>query len=280
MSFLEQIISLTIQMPLYQLVLVILFLLIGGIFLVSRRWRRTTDSKTVPAIPAHNTQVAHLISHEFSNPLQSILTALQHMPHESASDEAWQRNHMIALHETRRLNRLVNYVRLLTAGQTMRQPVNLMAVIEDALMNLGDLAEKENIVIHYEGPERLPRVLGNRDQLTRVVENLLENGIKYRREITDEANVIVRASADDKQVLVEVADNGRGIAPENLPHIFSPTFRSPEAVSSGRQGVGLGLALAKHIVEVQHDGQLDVRSQLGEYTVFSLSLPIHSPSDG
>lgn len=278
MSFFDQIISFTIDIPFYQFILVVSVLLIGGAFLIYRRWEnRKSEAET--AVSPNNPQITRLISHEFPTPLQTILTTLQNMAHGSGQGEAWQRNHDIALQETRRLNRLVDYVRLLTAGQTIRQPVNMVAVIENALIKFIDRAEETQVDIQYAGPERLPHVLGNRDQLTRVIENLLENGIKYRRQKVDESQVIIRAAIEPDQVCIEVADNGRGIASTDLPHIFLPTFRSSEARSSGQQGAGLGLAIVKYIIEDQHNGQIEVCSQQGESTMFSFSLPLYTSSE-
>jgi signal transduction histidine kinase len=180
--------------------------------------------------------------------------------------------------EARRLGKMVTDMRLLahleTKGAITLQPVNMGAVIKSALMKYGDWAEAASANIQYEGPERLPPVLGDRAQLTHVMENLIDNALKYRRPDIH-PKVIVNATVNNDRLYIRVSDNGRGIAAEDLPHIFNPTFRSPEASISRKQGSGLGLAIIKHIIE-QHKGEITVRSHLGEYTVFSFWLPRHA----
>ena len=107
------------------------------------------------------------------------------------------------------------------------------------------------------------------------MENLIDNAIKYRRP-NMATKIIVNATVNADRLYIRVSDNGRGIAAEDLPHIFSPTFRSPEASISKRQGSGLGLAIIKYIIE-QHKGEITARSQLGEYTIFSFWLPRYAP---
>jgi signal transduction histidine kinase len=279
MPFLDQIASVTIQFQLFWLIPLAAALLILGVIIVVAVRRRLSNERVsqerASDAQQKDSQVAYLVSHEFPAPLQTILACLGNIANSPSHSEEWERNHTIALQETRRLSALVSYLRLLTSDQILRQPINIVGVIETALMKMGDRADAVGVTIGYEGPERLPPVLGNRDQLLRVIENMLDNGIKYRRQNIDDAQVTIRAAARDDCIHIEVADNGRGIAPNDLPHIFSPGFRSSES-SVGRQGVGLGLAIVKHIIEEHHKGKMEVRSQLGEYTVFSFSLPASS----
>ena len=223
-------------------------------------------------------QAIYLLSHEFSTPLQTILACLNNLTNAPRPSQEWDRNHVLAVEEARRLGKMVTDMRLLahleTKGAITLQPVNMGAVIKSALMKYGDWAEAASTDIQYEGPERLPPVLGDRAQLTHVMENLIDNALKYRRPDI-RPKVIVNATVNNDRLYIRVSDNGRGIAEEDLPHIFNPTFRSPEASISRKQGSGLGLAIIKHIIE-QHKGEITVRSQVGEYTVFSFWLPRHS----
>ena len=223
-------------------------------------------------------QAIYLLSHEFSTPLQTILTCLSNLTNAPRPGQEWDRNHSLAVEEARRLGKMVTDMRLLahleTKGAITLQPVNMGAVIKSALMKYGDWAEAASANIQYEGPERLPPVLGDRAQLTHVMENLIDNALKYRRPDIH-PKVIVNATVNNDRLYIRVSDNGRGIATEDLPHIFNPTFRSPEASISRKQGSGLGLAIIKHIIE-QHKGEITVRSHLGEYTVFSFWLPRHA----
>lgn len=107
--------------------------------------------------------------------------------------------------------------------------------------------------------------------LRRLLDNLLDNARKYSEADSLIILRIERASEDDAAVLLEVIDHGIGIAGADIPHVFEPFFRSAGGLSRGTRGAGLGLALAKRIVDA-HGGQLVVSSELGVGTRVSISL--------
>jgi len=282
---LSQILSIVIEFQVFWLIflgiaaVIILALGIGLVFEVRKQitYVRLLQKQRLTAQENYR-QAIYLLSHEFSTPLQTILTCLSNLTNAPRPGQEWDRNHSLAVEEARRLGKMVTDMRLLahleTKGAITLQPVNMGAVIKSALMKYGDWAEAASANIQYEGPERLPPVLGDRAQLTHVMENLIDNALKYRRPDVH-PKVIVNATVNNDRLYIRVSDNGRGIATEDLPHIFNPTFRSPEASISRKQGSGLGLAIIKHIIE-QHKGEITVRSHLGEYTVFSFWLPRHA----
>ena len=282
---LSQILSIVIEFQVFWLIflgiaaVIMLALGIGLVFEVRKQitYVRLVQKQRLTAQENYR-QAIYLLSHEFSTPLQTILTCLSNLTNAPRPGQEWDRNHSLAVEEARRLGKMVTDMRLLahleTKGAITLQPVNMGAVIKSALMKYGDWAEAASANIQYEGPERLPPVLGDRAQLTHVMENLIDNALKYRRPDVH-PKVIVNATVNNDRLYIRVSDNGRGIAAEDLPHIFNPTFRSPEASISRKQGSGLGLAIIKHIIE-QHKGEITVRSHLGEYTVFSFWLPRHA----
>ena len=109
--------------------------------------------------------------------------------------------------------------------------------------------------------------------LRRVLDNLLENAHKYSPDPTPP--IRLRASRVGDRVRFEVADRGNGIAPDDLPHVFTPFFRGETSRSRDTGGVGLGLTLAKRIVEA-HDGTIDVASELGKGTTVAVMVPVAS----
>ena len=282
---LSQILSIVIEFQVFWLIflgiaaVIMLALGIGLVFEVRKQitYVRLLQKQRLTAQENYR-QAIYLLSHEFSTPLQTILTCLSNLTKAPRPGQEWDRNHSLAVEEARRLGKMVTDMRLLahleTKGAITLQPVNMGAVIKSALMKYGDWAEAASANIQYEGPERLPPVLGDRAQLTHVMENLIDNALKYRRPDIH-PKVIVNATVNNERLYIRVSDNGRGIATEDLPHIFNPTFRSPEASISRKQGSGLGLAIIKHIIG-QHKGEITVRSHLGEYTVFSFWLPRHA----
>jgi signal transduction histidine kinase len=119
--------------------------------------------------------------------------------------------------------------------------------------------------------DELPPLHADPTLLRRVLDNLLENAHKYSKD-PDEP-VELRAQAEDGVVVFEVSDRGIGIPEEDLPRIFEPFFRSERSRSRGTGGVGLGLTLAKRIVEA-HGGRIDVASQKTVGTTVRALLPI------
>jgi two-component system phosphate regulon sensor histidine kinase PhoR len=221
------------------------------------------------------------ISHEVSNPLQSIQTNLENMA-SCSLDEAgrWGQYHAIITTEVGRLARLTENLRLLShletrGAPTVREPVNLKGVIEDVIMALFEIAEARAVRLRYVGPERPARVLGDRDGLRQVLTNLVDNGVKYSR--PEGGEVIISVQEEHDRLSVRVSDEGRGIAAEDLPHLFDTAYRAPDARSFGIKGSGLGLAIVKRIVE-QHGGEIQVESRPGEGAAFSFALPSYAPS--
>jgi two-component system phosphate regulon sensor histidine kinase PhoR len=218
------------------------------------------------------------ISHEISNPLQSIQTNLDNMALCSPEEAGrWRQYHGSIAGEVSRLARLTNQLRLLALLETpnapqVREPVNMKAVIEDVIMALAEEGEQRHVRLSYVGPQRPARVLGNRDQLRQVLLNLVDNGIKYAG--VAGGAVVFNVQEQGARLQVRVSDDGVGIPPEVLEHIGEDGYRVSNPGSFRRKGSGFGLALAKRIIR-QHGGDLRIQSQPGEGTTVSFDLPIY-----
>lgn len=114
------------------------------------------------------------------------------------------------------------------------------------------------------------QVLGDREQLHRVMSNLIGNAVKYRGE-KEQGHIAVRLKEDEKMVWVEVEDNGQGIPPAALPNVFERFFRADASRNSKQGGSGLGLAIAKKIIE-EHGGTIRAESEPGMGTTMIFSL--------
>ncbi len=218
------------------------------------------------------------LSHEVANPLQSIQTNLDNMAACQVNEtRRWRHYQATIAAEVQRMSSLTENLRLLAHLETPdaplnEEPVNLKGVVEEVIMALHDTAEAQGVRLRYVGPERPSRVLGDRDGLVQVLKNLVDNGIKYSR--AEGGTVIVGVQEEGQSLWVRVSDEGVGIAPEDLPHIFDTAYRVPDARSFRRKGSGLGLVIVKRIVE-QHGGEIRVESRPGEGTAFSFGLPVH-----
>jgi signal transduction histidine kinase len=130
--------------------------------------------------------------------------------------------------------------------------------------------ETKGLKLRVEAPVDLPKVLVDRIQVERVINNLVINAIRY----TKRGEIKISAERRDSTVAVSVCDTGTGIPPEYLPHIFDKFVQVPGAATGG---AGLGLAISKSLVEA-HGGQISVQSEAGRGTTFTFTLPIAAES--
>jgi signal transduction histidine kinase len=122
----------------------------------------------------------------------------------------------------------------------------------------------------------VPLVRGDIGLIERAVGNLLANSISYTPE---DGSIYVEMSRTDTGVLMSVSDDGRGISPDDLPHIFERFYRGKDAKDKEKGGTGLGLAIARRIIQL-HGGDIEVRSEQNEGSIFTFSLPIWDPDHG
>jgi two-component system phosphate regulon sensor histidine kinase PhoR len=133
-------------------------------------------------------------------------------------------------------------------------------------------AAEKNIRFTYDPGHDIPVVSIDNRRILQVLMSLIHNAIKFT---ADGGSVDVRTRRDERGVLVEVQDNGSGIPPNEIPKVFD-TFRQLDGSSTRKWGgLGIGLAMAKHIVE-QHGGRIWAESEEGKGALFSFVLPVES----
>jgi len=215
------------------------------------------------------------LDHEIKNPLTALRTALVNVRECKTEDER-ERAIENAGRAVERLIRLLADLRKLSdlgARPLERLPVDvpeLLGEMVEAAKSLPAHDEREVNLLISKVPSPFPPVTGDRDLLSLAVYNLVENALKFTP--GGEA-VEVRALEDGKAIVVEVADSGPGIPPDELSKIFEELYRGANA--RGVEGSGLGLALVQRVVEL-HGGQIEVRSRQDDPrgTVFTLRLPV------
>jgi len=215
------------------------------------------------------------ISHELLTPLAAIAGHMANIKECSIEEvESWRRSQDIIEREVRRLTGLTSNLLLLSrleSGVPLRpEPTNIGALVEEAVAGLLRVAQTKGIELSIQSPPRLPRIPADRDRIKQVFVNLLDNAVKYCPEGSE---VQVRLQADGESIIVEVADNGPGIPPEDLPHIFDKMYRVEKESTRSVEGSGLGLSIVKRIVEL-HGGQITVESTVGKGTMFRVKLPL------
>jgi signal transduction histidine kinase len=118
-------------------------------------------------------------------------------------------------------------------------------------------------------PDDFPIIIGDEARLTQVLSNLLSNAIKYS---PAGGRITVQGNFEPSQVTLSVKDEGSGIAAADLPHVFERFYRANSDLTKRVKGTGLGLYLAKAVVEA-HNGQIQVQSSVGHGTTFTFTLP-------
>jgi PAS domain S-box-containing protein len=221
------------------------------------------------------TEVMALVTHELRTPL----TAIQGMSEVLAQFdvEAHRRQEMNAAinDEAKRLAQMIDEyldITYLEAGARplRKTPLRVEALVERILLLLEPLGASRGIPITCAFDRDLPVVLADSDLLARAVTNVVANAIKYSP-AGREVKVSVRVA--DIEMLIEVRDRGYGISREDLERIFEKFYRVPRAENADEPGIGLGLALVKEIME-SHGGQVEVESELGTGSTFTLRLPL------
>jgi sigma-B regulation protein RsbU (phosphoserine phosphatase) len=155
--------------------------------------------------------------------------------------------------------------RCITISDLIRQAVSMMAAT----------AKEKRVGLEVGLDSRIPFVYADPDRILQVLINLIDNGIKFT---PSEGSVLVKAclvEADPNMVYVSVADTGRGIGPEARALIFERLYQDPNSVDNNRAGLGLGLFIAKELVEL-HSGRIWVASEVGNGSTFSFTLPLYS----
>ena len=149
-----------------------------------------------------------------------------------------------------------------------REPFDLSQVARESVELVRPLAEWRGITI--DSDLLTVECLGDAERINRVVTNLLTNAIQFNR---DQGNIRISVAADTASVRLQVADTGEGIPAEDLPHIFERFYRADKARSRARGRNGLGLAICKAIADA-HGGSIEVSSQVGVGSIFTVRLPL------
>jgi two-component system phosphate regulon sensor histidine kinase PhoR len=222
-------------------------------------------------------------SHELRTPLASLLGFIETLQGAARDDQKARERFLTIMREQgRRMARLVEDLLSLSRIEQNQHvqpeaPVDLTALIGHVVDTLAPMASENGVTIAFDTPEAVI-VHGDRDELVRVAENLIENAIKYgAAEAAEGKPVEVSVTVDRRRALLRVRDHGPGIAPEHLPRLTERFYRVDAGKSRAKGGTGLGLAIVKHIV-ARHRGRLDIESTLGEGATFSVSLPLYTKS--
>ncbi|MEP9396819.1 ATP-binding protein [Mesorhizobium sp. KR2-14] len=218
-------------------------------------------------------------SHELRTPLASIAGFVETL-RGPARDDAAARDQFLQImqKQTARMSRLIDD--LLSLSRLEMKPhlepgerIDLRAVLENVIVSLSPVAQDAGLVIERAFPEEHIEVLGARDELFQVFENLLENACKYGQ---SGGRVVVSMAgpeaSDEGEITVTVRDFGPGIPEEHIPRVTERFYRIDSGAGNAQKGTGLGLAIVKHIL-TRHEARLTIRSSPGEGAAFTVHFP-------
>lgn len=215
----------------------------------------------------------HRAAHDLRTPLTTASLAAS-IIQEGGTPEELEQYWKILRTELARQRELIE--ELLTMGrlesgtfQMILASVEIEPLLRETVEIVGPLAEKRTVTLQTAIAPDLPLVIGDRNSLQQVFINLLDNAIKFS---APGKTVDMTAAAKAEGVSVSVSDHGMGIPPEDLPNLFERFFRARNAIEDEVQGTGVGLFIAKAIVD-QLNGHIDVESELNRGTTFEVWLP-------
>ena len=250
---------------------------LGRIVLDARTFQREHQLVVeLQALDTYKSQLIATVSHELKNPLAAIGGYLEMLeiarelaPRTRSAVDAMTRG-------TVRLGRVVDDLLLLSKvgdpdHAIIPAPVDLVPLVADVVDLIEVQARHKHIVIGTDVPSQPVLAHGDAWEIDRVVTNLLSNAVKY----TGAGGPVgVRLWGDDGHVHVAISDEGLGISTADQEHLFDEFFRSTNPDAVREPGTGLGLAIVKRIVD-RHGGRIDLESELGHGSVFTVTLPAH-----
>ncbi len=216
------------------------------------------------------------VTHELRTPLTSVRAVAEVLYYNPDIDtEQHQKFSKIIIDESERLSRLITDIldfQKIESGKIEWKlgKLDMKNVIEDSVAATRQLMEEKGIKLSLNITREVTFVIGDKDRLMQVIHNLISNAVKFCDQEQGEIVIDLEVSGDHLEM--SVTDNGIGIKPEDQGIIFEE-FRQVKDASRGRpQGTGLGLSITKRIV-AHHDGTIGVKSELGQGSTFTISLP-------
>lgn len=231
------------------------------------------------------TQFLSNISHDLRTPLAAIITHAEILREGILGElNAKQRDSVSGIVNGGQqlldmIDEILTYVRSASDQVALvRTDFSITEVVDQVRMLNQALAAKKGLTIERLNGDHLPLVYGDRDKVKHVLGNLIGNAIKFTPDGGRVWVAFARRGRDGEELVVEVSDNGRGIAKEHFDLVFREFAQVDASASRPHHGTGLGLAIARKLVEL-HSGTIWVESELGKGSRFFFTLPFDAPRD-
>jgi signal transduction histidine kinase/ligand-binding sensor domain-containing protein/CheY-like chemotaxis protein len=222
------------------------------------------------------------ISHEFRTPLTLIQGPLKQLLSDEFQGQP-KKLYRMMLRNSHRLLQLINQLldlSKLESGRMVLQtrPENIIKILKGLVLSFMSLAERKKITLTFDAKDESIRGYVDRDKIEKIITNLLSNAFKFTPErgkisVSAEETTLSQATESKRGVLIAISDTGQGITPDRLDKIFDRFYQVDDSMTRKREGTGIGLALAKELVEL-HYGEIQVSSEVGKGTIFTVRLPL------
>ncbi len=216
------------------------------------------------------------ISHDLRTPLTSIRAMVEALADGVITDPATINRYYETIRlQTENLSALIEDLSELSRldvdpVKLQLEPVNLNDLLSDVLESMQAQVRRKEITLTGTFHEGLPLVKADVTKIQRVLYNLVQNAIRHT---PPGGTITLATTTGPEEVRVDVTDSGEGITPADLPHIFDQFYRGEKSRSRETGGAGLGLAIARHIIEA-HQGRIWAESQVNQGTRLSFVLPL------
>jgi len=259
-----------------ELVALIILLITAILFIIAviitRSFERLAEASRMKS------EFISVVSHQLRSPLSNLRWAIELlMSGRLGKIEEKQTEYFRILKENSgRMGELVSDLLIVSRIETAtlpqkRKEISLEDLIKKLISEFEPFAQASNVEIEFKSEENLPKILADPSQIRLVVENLLDNAVRY---IKDRGKVKMLLSRRGQNLYFEIEDNGVGIPKEDQKYIFQKFFRSENILRYQTQGSGLGLYISKAIIE-RSGGKIGFKSQEGVGSTFWFTLPIH-----
>jgi hypothetical protein len=240
-----------------------------------RSWEIYQKHNLLKQVEELKTNFISMMSHDLKTPIARIIgmtdvilrdqTPLSNQQREAVDTIKHSSDDLLKF-----INSILNYGRIESQSlQLHKQSKDVNQLLDEVIFKHEFLAKLKKIQVIKEYETLFP-IKVDPDLIKQVFSNLIENAIKYS---PDETKILVSTEEKDGLIVIQVADQGHGIPPEDLPNLFMKFYRSQQAKSSPIKGSGLGLYLAKYFVEL-HGGRVFVESTYGQGSTFTIELPL------
>lgn len=224
------------------------------------------------------------ISHDLKTPLTAIKGYIEGLIDGVANTPAKQEKYLMTIaNKVNDMDRLINELTVYSRIDSNREPyvfkkINVKDYWGDCYEEISTELEAKGIKLCYcNYLQQDVYIMADAEQLKRVINNIISNSVKYIHH--DKGVIVIEIHLDGEEVVTAITDNGKGIAQEDLKHIFERFYRTDSSRNSSEGGSGIGLAIVKKIIE-DHKGSIEAASVEGEGTKLTFRLPVYKAEEG